>query len=171
MGTFKPSFQVGSLRVHINMGELLFPLLVLCFCAAYYFDSRNLPDESMLYAGPLLYATAAMAVVTVGGQAVSVDRSKDSSKIEKNSGRGSMMGWSSEKGTNSQITALAIGLIVTSYISSLYVVSFTAATPIFLAGSLYILGERSIIRLTAYSAGFTTAVWLVFVKWLLVPLP
>jgi hypothetical protein len=125
----------------------------------------------MLYAGPLLYATVAMAIVTVGSQAVSVNRSRVSSKNKKNNSLGSMTGWSSEKGTNDQITALVISLIVTGYIGSLYVVSFTVATPIFLAGSLYILGERSMVRLTLYSAGFTTVVWLVFVKWLLVPLP
>jgi hypothetical protein len=170
MKTPEPRFQIGKLEVRVNIGEILFPLLVLCFCTAYYFDTQNLPDQSMLYAGPLLYVTAAIAVVTVGGQAVSVNRNGNSSAEPENNGLSSMAGWNAEKKIDSQATALVIGLLVIGYIGSLYLVPFIAATPLFLAGSLYILGERSITRIIVYSIGFTFVVWLVFVEWLLVPI-
>ncbi|TKR25469.1 tripartite tricarboxylate transporter TctB family protein [Natronomonas salsuginis] len=63
--------------LHIDTGELLFPLLVLLFCSAYFLETRGLPNESLLYADPLLYATAVVAVVTIGGHAVSIDTGAD----------------------------------------------------------------------------------------------
>lgn len=71
------TLSAGSRTVDIDTGELLFPGLVLAFCLVYYWDTHALPDLSMLYAGPLLYTTAALAVVTLLGQAVSVDESMD----------------------------------------------------------------------------------------------
>jgi hypothetical protein len=59
--------------IRIDTGELLFPAIVFLFCSVYYAETRGLPAESMLYAKPLLYATASLAVITMFGHAVSVD--------------------------------------------------------------------------------------------------
>jgi hypothetical protein len=171
MNSLEPNFELGDLRVRISVGEILFPLLVFFFCAAYYFDTRNLPDQSMLYASPLLYVTVAMAVVTVVGQAVSVERTGVNGEGIENNGIGSMTNWGGEIESDGQVTALTFAFLIVSYVVSLYFVSFIITTPLFLALSLYVLGERSITRVLAYSVGFTFVVWLVFVEWLLVPLP
>jgi hypothetical protein len=60
-------------NLRIDTGELLFPVIVFTFCIAYYVETRGLPAESMLYAGPLLYATASLSVITMFGHAISVD--------------------------------------------------------------------------------------------------
>ncbi|WIV65916.1 tripartite tricarboxylate transporter TctB family protein [Natrialbaceae archaeon AArc-T1-2] len=57
--------RLGERQVRIDTGELLFPLIALVFCALYYWDTRGLPEQSMLYANPLLYATILLAVVTL----------------------------------------------------------------------------------------------------------
>lgn len=56
----------------VDTGELLFPAIVLGFCSAYFVETRGLPSESMLFAGPLLYATAFLAIITIFGHAVSI---------------------------------------------------------------------------------------------------
>lgn len=70
-----PTITIRNRRfdVRIDTGELLFPAATLVFCGAYYVETRGLPAESMLYAGPLLYATVLLAVITIFGHAVSID--------------------------------------------------------------------------------------------------
>jgi hypothetical protein len=82
-----------------------------------------------------------------------------------------MTNWGGEIESGDQVTALTFAFLIVSYVVSLYFVSFIITTPLFLALSLYVLGERSMTRVLMYSVGFTFVVWLVFVEWLLVPLP
>jgi hypothetical protein len=74
-----PTVRIRNPRfgIRIDTGELLFPAIVLLFCSAYYAETRGLPAESMLYAEPLLYVTASLAVITMFGHAVSVDMGAD----------------------------------------------------------------------------------------------
>jgi len=186
--------------VRIDTGELLFPVVVLVFCAAYYVQTRGLPAESMLYAGPLLYATAILAVVTIFGHAVSIDTDGDGDHGQPSSESARAVVWGAksavaeqehprEDGASKEIeksetdTAVedtsnfgvrsAIGLVVlsTGYISSLYVAPFVIGTVVFLAATGYVFGERDYLRIVSYSAGLTLVLWLVFVNWLQVPLP
>lgn len=71
------ALQYSRFDLRINTGELLFPVIVLLFCGAYYVGTRGLPAESMLYAEPLLYATAILAVITIFGHAVSIKTETD----------------------------------------------------------------------------------------------
>ena len=66
------TFQYSRFDIRINTGELLFPVIALLFCVAYYVETWGLPAESMLYAEPLLYATAILAVITAFRHAVSI---------------------------------------------------------------------------------------------------
>jgi hypothetical protein len=179
------SFRVSETDVRIDTGELLFPTLVLVFCAVYYVDTQGLPNRSMMYAGPLLYITALLAVITLFKQAVSIEQLSIKNKKLQKSKSARFIGWGTEEkkpfdksrkeksqrdgfGTSS---AVGLGVLLTGYILSLYVVPFVVGTAGFLSGGLYILGERSLGRILAYSLGFTLLTWAVFAEWLLVPLP
>ncbi|AEH37077.1 tripartite tricarboxylate transporter TctB family protein [Halopiger xanaduensis] len=187
------TFSAGDRTLEIDTGELLFPGLVLAFCLFYYWDTRALPDLSMLYAGPLLYATTALAVITLVQQAVSLDGSPD----EDGDGLWTATaitdpkpetGTESEPGTASETTAdrdaeatatdspftvrnaaLLIGL-TTAYVVVLEPVGFLIATVAYLAATLYLFGEESLFVLTFYSIGFAFLLWIVFIQWLRVPL-
>lgn len=59
------TLPLGRRAVRVDTGELLFPGIALVFCVLYYADTRGLPEQSLLYAEPLLYATAILAVTTM----------------------------------------------------------------------------------------------------------
>lgn len=69
--------QYRRFDFRVNTGELLFPVIVLFFCGAYYVQTRGLAAESMLYADPLLYASTILAVITMFGHAVSIKTETD----------------------------------------------------------------------------------------------
>nr|WP_272494446.1 tripartite tricarboxylate transporter TctB family protein [Natronomonas aquatica] len=178
------SVRVSNTNVRIATGELLFPVLVLGFCAAYYIDTRGLPDRSMMYAGPLLYTTVLLAVVTVFKHAVSFDRQSIKRERGERNESTPFIGWGTDEETATDKlekksrstgfgTSSAVGLAVLliGYLLSLYVVPFVVGTAGFLGCALYILGERRPARILIYSLGFTILTWGVFVEWLLVPLP
>lgn len=173
--------SAGSRTVSIDTGELLFPGIVLAFCLYYYWDTYALPDLSMLYAGPLLYATVGLAVATILGQAISID---DGTGLERSkrppdeppteSAELASEGATPETGTDDQAftvrnAALLIGLTAV-YIAVLDVIGFLVATIVFLAITLYLFGERDPTRIALYSVGVAFVVWIVFVQWLRVPL-
>jgi hypothetical protein len=173
------SFRISDVNVEIDTGELLFPTIVLLFCIAYYADTRGLPARSMMYAEPLLYTTAVLAVVTIVGQAVSV---KQGARGHQHGNRfGGFIGWQSIGGERSPeegqpkdfgvSSAVGVGVLLIGYLLSLYVVPFVVGTAGFLGGSLYVFGERSLMKIVIYSVGFTVLTWAVFVEWLFVPLP
>lgn len=185
--------------VRIDTGELLFPGIVLLFCMGYYYDTRGLPEESLLYAGPLLYATALLAVVTIFGHAVSVapseneqSQAEDSQSVvwgmekiaverehpQKDPAEETSASGQADNGPENDgpvffsiRSGAVIALLTTIYIFSLYVIPFVLGTALFLALAVYLFGERSILRIAIYSLGFTTILWLIFINWLLVPLP
>ncbi|MFC6906549.1 tripartite tricarboxylate transporter TctB family protein [Halalkalicoccus tibetensis] len=177
--------SAGSRTIEIDTGELLFPALVLAFCLVYYWDTHALPDLSMLYAGPLLYTTAALAVVTLLGQAVSVDdrpgkRGADEAApepAEPEADPGAEHGAGIESGTQASSgphftirNAALLAAATAAYIVAIEPIGFLPTTIGYLAFALYLFGERSPLRLAAYSIGFAFVVWLVFVQWLMVPL-
>lgn len=156
------TLSAGSRTVDIDTGELLFPGLVLAFCLVYYWDTHALPDLSMLYAGPLLYTTAALAVVTLLGQAISVDESMDERDPDSRT--------TSSEPFFSVRSAALLAVATAAYIVALDPIGFLPATIGYLALTLYLFGERSPLRLAVYSIGFAIVVWLVFIQWLMVPL-
>lgn len=168
------SVSAGSRTLEIHTGELLFPGLVLVFCLVYYWDTYTLPDLSMLYAGPLLYITAALAVVTVFQQAVSIDGSGDRGE----SGLKTTMvatdpdpapGSTSEDRIFTVRNAVLLVVLTTVYIVVLEPIGFLIATVGYLAVTLYLFGEESLFVLTLYSIGFSFLLWFVFIEWLGVP--
>lgn len=177
------SFRISNVNVEIDTGELLFPTIVLLFCVAYYTDTRGLPDRSMMYAEPLLYTTAILAVITIVGQAVSVEQGSE--RKERGNRSDGFIGWRSigdQKSPDEPTeenhpegfgvsSAVGIGVLLIGYILSLYVVPFVVGTAGFLSGSLYVFGERSPMKIAVYSVGFTVVTWAIFIEWLFVPLP
>lgn len=168
------SVSAGSRTLEIDTGELLFPGLVLAFCLVYYWDTHTLPDLSMLYAGPLLYITAALAVVTVFQQAVSIGGSGD----RGDSGLETTMvatdpdpasGSTSEDRIFTVRNAVLLVVLTTVYIVVLEPIGFLIATVGYLAITLYLFGEESLFVLTLYSIGFSFLLWFVFIEWLGVP--
>lgn len=184
------TLSAGSRTIEVDTGELLFPALVLAFCLVYYWDTHALPDLSMLYAGPLLYTTAALAVVTLLGQAVSIDdRAGEHSLGEGGIGEagtesagpgadpgtehGAGIGDDAEPSSGPHFTvrnAALLALATGAYIVAIDPIGFLPTTIAYLALALLLFGERSPLRLAAYSIGFALVVWLVFVQWLMVPL-
>lgn len=99
-----PTIRLRNRRfgIRIDTGELLFPAIVLIFCAAYYAETRELPAESMLYAGPLLYATASLAVLTMLGHAVSINTGTDGDPNQPSSGSTRSVVWGVESAVAEQ---------------------------------------------------------------------
>lgn len=167
------TMSTGSRTFEIDTGELLFPGLVLAFCLFYYWDTRAHPELSMLYAGPLLYTTIALAVVTVAVQAVSVGDGDDpdggDGGVESAAAAFDPDTDADESVFTVRSAAVLIALTI-GYIVALEPIGFLAATVAFLAATLYLFGERNPLALAGYSLGFAIVVWLVFVQWLMIPL-
>lgn len=68
-------------------------------------------------------------------------------------------------------TTVGLVILSVSYFASLNFIPFVMSSILFLAITLYMFGERSPIRIIAYSVGFTILLWAVFINWLQVPLP
>jgi hypothetical protein len=177
------SFGVSDVDVNIDTGELLFPVFVLFFCAAYYTDTRGLPARSMIYAEPLLYATVLLSMLTISAHAVSFDKkvkkgsSDDASpfiswgeSIEKKKSN-TPLDDENEKNEFGIKSAISIAVILIGYIISLYLLPFVIATVGFLLCCLYVFGERNPLRIVVYAVGFTALSWAIFIEWLFVPLP
>ncbi|ARS88346.1 tripartite tricarboxylate transporter TctB family protein [Natrarchaeobaculum aegyptiacum] len=175
--------SLGPRTVDVDTGELLFPVLVLAFCLYYWWDTIGLPDLSMLYAGPLLYATAALAVLTILLQAVSVDDGTERSREptathapepepgpHADSEEDAALEAADRESPFTVRNAIALVALTAGYIVALEPVGFLAATVVFLATTLFLFGERNPVAIAAYSIGFAFVVWLVFVYWLMVPL-
>lgn len=164
----------GSRTIEVDTGELLFPGLVLAFCLFYYWDTRALPELSMLYAGPLLYATIALAVLTVAVQAVSLDgeRGSDDEGVESAAAAfdPETDADADEEAVFTVRSAALLIALTAGYIVAIEPVGFLAATVAFLAATLYLFGEQNPLVLAGYSLGFAIVVWLVFVQWLRIPL-
>lgn len=195
------TLQSSRFDIRIDTGELLLPTIVLVFCGAYYVDTRGLPAESMLYAGPLLYATTLLAIITIFGHAVSFEAESvdDPDKIGTGSDRSVVWGvedtvakqehpqkssFPEDDGADApdepnvgpdpffnSRSATLLVLLTAAYLCALYFVSFSVATAPFLATAVYLFGERRVVRVIIYSVGFTGLLWFVFVNWLRVPLP
>ncbi|MFU8867020.1 tripartite tricarboxylate transporter TctB family protein [Natronococcus sp.] len=175
------TMSTGSRTLEVDTGELLFPGLVLAFCLFYYWDTRALPELSMLYAGPLLYTTIALAVVTVAVQAVSVGTSDELGDSGPDDGDGGVESAAAAFDPDSDpeadeeavftVRSAAVLIVLTAgYIVALEPIGFLAATVAFLAATLYLFGERNPLALAGYPLGFAIGVWLVFVQWLMIPL-
>lgn len=164
----------GSRTIEVDTGELLFPGLVLAFCLFYYWDTRALPELSMLYAGPLLYATIALAVLTVAVQAVSLGGERDSGDEGVESAAAAFDpetdADADEEAVFTVRSAALLIALTAGYIVAIEPVGFLAATVAFLAATLYLFGEQNPLVLAGYSLGFAIVVWLVFVQWLMIPL-
>lgn len=197
-------YQSQRFKLRIDTGELLFPGIVLLFCLTYYLETRGLPEESVLYAHPLLYATTFLAIVTIFTHAISIriatgnddkqstekstqsvvwgieksvakekhpQESSSGAEPKSNTKKTTQPGQKEETQSFGIRSAGVLIVLSAAYISSLYLVPFVFATAAFLAGAVYLFGERSVLKIVVYSVGFTLVVWLVFIKLLLVPLP
>ncbi len=169
------TMSTGSRTLEVDTGELLFPGLVLAFCLFYYWDTRALPELSMLYAGPLLYITIALAVVTVVVQAVSVGDGDDPGGDGGVESAAAAFDPDTDPGADGEavftVRSAAVLIALTAvYIVALEPIGFLAATVAFLAATLYLFGERNPLALAGYSLGFAIGVWFVFVQWLMIPL-
>lgn len=185
--------------ITVHVGELLFPALVLVVSALYYYDTRGLPEQSLLYAEPVLYVTVLLAVITavqhgfsrgepgdpmadgVGGRPTDVD-SLDEQRDAEQPGD-DRLGDEQPSPTESsspyfnRAAAAALAALTTGYVTVLAVLSafvtditFVGLSAAFIGATLYLFGERQWPRLVAYSVGFALLVWGVFVHWLRVPI-
>ena len=157
------TFSIGGYKLEIDLTELIFPFVVLAFCAVYYVDTRGIPDQSLLYAEPVLYATVllALAVVAVFGVRVNSDETQRSQSASSMSGFTGDQ-WRSRK-------ALLLLLLTAAHLVGIRL-QFVLATLLFLGGTLYVLGERTPRILIAYSTTLTAIIYAVFVLWLGMPL-
>ena len=67
------SLGLGDRQLTVDVGELLFPALVLVVSGLYYVDTRGLPDQSLMYAEPVLYATVLLAIITIAQHAIAIE--------------------------------------------------------------------------------------------------
>jgi hypothetical protein len=180
-------------EVRINLGELLFPGIVLTTAVIYFFETRRLPDRSLIYADPLLYVAAGLAVITIVQHAITAvphpepmadgvveinkpvsepnseqPETREQSVIDENSpSSDSKFGWQSA--TLYTGMTLVYIICITVFARDLTSVSFVGLTSIFLGALLALFGERRVSRIVVYSVGFALLVWGVFINWLKVP--
>ncbi|MFC7157201.1 tripartite tricarboxylate transporter TctB family protein [Halomarina halobia] len=171
------SVGVSGRTITIHPGELLLPLLVLLFVGVYYVGTRGLPDQSMMYAGPLMYITLALAVVTLLQHGFSIDgdeRTVEDYRREHEARKTTdAADTRSEEGNRRYFNRRsAIGLVILTlgYILTMATFGFILSTSVFLGVLLFLFGERRPLVLVAYSVGFALLVWGVFIYWLKVPL-
>lgn len=157
--------RIGGHTVAVASGELVFPTLALVFCGIYYVDVRDLPQQSVLYAGPLVLFTAALALAVFVVYAVRIDPDMVTSDSTRSDG---MVGFT---GTDDLLIGRALSVLALTVTYLLIMnVQFAFATVLFLAACLYALGERNGRVIVAYSIGLTGVLYGVFVLWLEIPL-
>ena len=180
-----PSFNVLSKNVTLRLGELVFPGIVLVTAALYYMGTRGLPDRSMIYAGPLMYATAGLAVITILQHAVVLEESRaDGAEArdvqpdittEPTSDEQEETGGSDPHFNRVTATIYVVATIVyivggAFFSSFLTPAIFIGLTSVFLGAVLVVFGERRVSRVVVYSVGFSLFIYGIFVSWLEVPL-
>ncbi|NHN48087.1 tripartite tricarboxylate transporter TctB family protein [Halostella sp. JP-L12] len=182
------SYDVFGRTITVKIGELVLPIIAIIASALYYIDTRGLPDQSLIYAEPVLYVTVFLAVITIVQHAISfgedeemmtdgagevdvadsvTDRPAEEELFEENEETDSPY---FNRKTSTIFVVLTTGYVValnTLFMSNLV---FMGLSAVFLAATLVLFGERRWTRIVAYSAGFAVIVWAVFVSWLKIPL-
>ncbi len=186
-GSNKLRFSVFGREVVVNPGETLLPMVVLIGCGVYYGGTRGLPDQSMVYAGPLLYGTAALAVTTLVQHSFSIGekdsgadhsthpsegRTVDSATdaAEATDETGADTGPDSDNEYFNRYTAAGLVALSVGYVFSLGILGFVLPTVGFLAALVTMFGERRPTYIVAYSVVLTALTWAVFIYWLNIPL-
>jgi len=157
--------QLGGHTVAVASRELVFPALALVFCGIYYIDVRDLPQQSVLYAGPLVLLTAALALTVFVAYAIRID--PDMVKGDSTRMHG-MVGFIR---TDNLLVGRAVSVLALT-VTYLFIINvqFAFATVLFLAACVYALGERNGRVIVTYSIGLTAVLYGVFVLWLEIPL-
>lgn len=173
------SIGVSGRTITIHTGEFVLPLLVLLFIGIYYVGTRGLPQRSMMYAGPLMYITLGLAVITLFQHGFSINGSNQNleeyqqGREERKTAEVSESTQTEDDNKNQHFNRRsATGLVVLTfgYIMAITPLGFIPATTIFLAAVLFMFGERHPLTIAAYSGGFALLVWAIFIYWLKVPL-
>ena len=188
------TFDALDRRITLKLGELLFPGIVIAAVVLYYLDTVDLPERSLLYAGPLMYATLVLAIITViqhgitlgeptKARADGVGEAKNTQHDDSNKpASDEQVQDESDDGSNSDpyfnrrnatlyvAVTMVYVLVLTSFSSYLTTVIFIGLTSGFLGVVLVTFGERRISRLIPYSVGFSLLIWSIFISWLEVPL-
>jgi hypothetical protein len=175
-------FSVLDREIVVTPGEALLPVIVLVGCGIYYGGTRGLPDQSMVYAGPLLYGTAALAVITLVQHTFSIGGKDDKRPAEERTvasaadaaeTTGEPDGDTESGSQNEQFnryTAAGLVALSTGYVFSLGVLGFVLPTVGFLAALVALFGERRPAYIVTYSVVLTAVTWAVFIYWLNIPL-
>lgn len=157
--------RIGNYVIDVDLFESVFPIVALVFTSLYYYDTRPLPANSMLYADPLVYITGGLSVAALLVFGVRVNRDgADGNKQET----ASMVGFAVGSDQSVKRT-LQILVLISVYVLAIRV-QFVFATLGFLAAGLYILSERQTWILVAYSVSVTAVVYGVFIYWLNIPI-
>lgn len=188
------SFSLLSRHITVKLDELLFPCIVLVTVLLYYLDTRGLPDQSMIYAGPLLYITTILAVITILQHSIKFGKPSGPLTDGIGEAEGAVVENADEQPSEAENvdeqdepsdsdsfftrknTALFVGVTILyiiglNFLSSfLTTVTFVGLTAAFLGAVLFLYGERNILALIAYSVVFSVLIWAVFINWLEVPL-
>ncbi|EMA37578.1 tripartite tricarboxylate transporter TctB family protein [Halococcus hamelinensis] len=183
----KPSFSLLDREVVVDPGEAILPVVVLIGCGIYYGGTRSLPSQSMVYAGPLLYGTAALAVITFAQHSLTIGQKTGEATPPTQTSEGQTVTSATdaaeataESGTGTEPESnnkyfnryTAAGLVVLSagYVFSLEILGFIFPTVGFLAALVTLFGERRPIYITTYSVALTAVTWAIFIYWLNIPL-
>lgn len=188
------SVDVLDRRITLKLGELLFPGIVVAVVVLYYVDTMDLPSRSLLYAGPLMYATLVLAIITVfqhgfilgkpteartdgAGEVKNAQIDDGNSQMsdeqlqdESDDGSNSDPYFNRRSATLYVAVTMVYVLILTSFSSYLTTVIFIGLTSVFLGAVLVTFGERRVSRLIPYTIGFSVLIWGIFISWLEVPL-
>lgn len=153
-----------NISVEVNVVELVVPIVVLAFGSYYFIDTRDLPDRSMLYAEPLLFATIIFAILAIFMFGVEIGNGER----QKSQSTNSMAGYVRDGAVNYRNPILILLLTIIYLI--LVPFTFEVATFAYLFGALWVLGERNFRVLIVYSGVLSITIFAVFKWWLNIPL-
>lgn len=150
--------------IEVNVVELVVPTFALLLSIYYFFDTRDLPERSMLYAEPLLLVTVILSIIVISLFGIEFD-TKDTTDSES---KNSMVGYINNRSVNYEDPVLIL-LLTVGYLA-LFPITFEIATFVYLFSSLYVLGERNLQVLPLYALVLTITIFVVFKWWLNIPL-
>lgn len=155
--------RIGSLRLHADRGHLAFVLAVAAFCAWYWFDTRasSASVQNLLVIQPAaivaLLLCAAIAIRTVRIERVQAPEGRrPAASLLRASG---------------ELRGALFAVLLGAYVAGVLFVGFDLATFIFLAGGMFVLGERRPAVLAGFSALLALALSYGFKVMLSVPVP
>jgi hypothetical protein len=164
--------SLGGVAARQDVGEAVIPLVLLLIGGLLFLATLVFPksDEVGAAAIPRLWLVALFPLCLVlGVQAWGALRSATEPGLK--GGAGQPLGGEPIAGTRSPASVAPFCLLLLAYLPVMAGLGYFIATFLFLITAMFLLGERSPVRIVGVTLGWLLFSYLVFVRLLFVPLP